>query len=210
MLQRSTSHLHLSQHLNLGGEVYSIYTILKCKLKSFPFPKSKNLNWITVLFKLLHFGDASNDFWDCHQYQPKCATACPAACSPREWEAALTSSPHSYWRWGTGRKNELQLVWMPKESNSSQAYWKKDVIRFYSQWRKESWSRREMWAYMHAERNRKLHRLWLPPEVILDYPHVRDVTGKNCNSGNVTDCRAVRKRVLSCLLDVCPAGHAHR
>lgn len=43
---------------------YFMHTILECRLKAFPIPEPINLNWITVLFKLLHFGDASNDLWE--------------------------------------------------------------------------------------------------------------------------------------------------
>lgn len=79
--------LNLSPHLNLKDFFYCIYTFLKCILKAFPFPKPKNLNWITVSFKLLHVGDASNDLWErivinISQMWEK-ATARPAACSAR-------------------------------------------------------------------------------------------------------------------------------
>lgn len=126
----------------------------------------------------------------------------------RVWAAPLTSSPHSFWRRATGRKDELQF--------GSQI---KQILYRHAE--------REIWSgFIHSGgkqhgqvvrcecicmlRETGSYTDWFPPEVILDCPHLKDVTGKNCNSRDVTDCRAARKRALSCLLDVCPAGHAHR
>lgn len=51
------------------------------------------------------------------------------------------------------------------------------------------------------------------PEVILNWhhaAHLKDAAEQKWHGCDVTDCHAVRKRALSCLLDVCPAGHPHR
>lgn len=72
----------------------------------------------------------------------------------------------------------------------------------------------QLWMYLHAVRNMKqLQKDSTAPEVSLNWhhaTHLKDVTEQKLHGWDVTDCHTVRKRVLSCLLDVCPAGHAHR
>lgn len=137
------------------------------------------------------------------------AKARPAACSVSEWAAALTGTPHSYWRHEAGKRDELQF--------GSQT---KKILKGTL---KEIWSgfihdgRKHRGSIAGCERICMLRETesytdWFPPKGVLNRAHLGDGTGgkKNCNSRDVTECRAARKRALSCLLDVCPAGHAHR
>lgn len=165
MLQPSTSHLNLSQYLNLRDFFYSIHTILKCRLKAFPIPEPIKLNWITVSFKLLHFGDASNDLWE------RIVTNISQSVGGKRQLAPQRARRVSGRLLGpailihTGEEElELELEGKmsssldPNAADSSQSCWKRDLIRLYSRWNKSSW---EMAVHLHAERNRKLH--WLIP-----------------------------------------------
>lgn len=163
MLQPSTSHLNLSQYLNLRDFFYSIHTILKCRLNAFPIPEPINLNWITVLFKLLHFGDASNDLWEriVNNISQSVGGKRRLALQRARRVSGLLLGPAILIHTGE-EELELELEGKmsssldPNTADSSQSRWKRDLIRLYSRWNKSSW---EMGVHLHAERNRKLH--WL-------------------------------------------------
>lgn len=66
---------------------------------SVPKKNKKNLNWITVSFQLLHFGDASKDLWKriVANISQNVGESKGLPCGVfGEWAAALTSSLHSY------------------------------------------------------------------------------------------------------------------
>lgn len=123
-----------------------------------------NLKWITVLFKLLHFGVASNDLWEriVTNISQNVGESDGSPCSELAvWVGGCFDQQPSFILETRNWKERWAPVWIPNKADSSQVRWKRDLIRFYSRWSKASWSRCEMWVYLHAERNRKSH--WLIP-----------------------------------------------
>lgn len=78
---------------------YSDLSEMQIETISLSLPKKPTLNWITVSFQLLHFGDASKDVWKriVANISQNVGESKGLPCGVfGEWAAALTSSLHSY------------------------------------------------------------------------------------------------------------------